>query len=392
VSQSTETFTPRLAVPRVVPVGKEGRTPAQDAMLADLSDYNIYKTLAHNPQLYQRWSGLGQYLLNGSTLPARDREIIILRMGWLCQAPYEWAQHARIAKASANMTDAELQRIARGPESAAWSDFERTLINMVDELRYETQISNATWAAVRSKYCVDQVIDALYTAGQYQLVSMALNSAGVQLDPQLRERIPADTRLPALADRPRAPRLTVPRIQPLSTEAMTAEQRQLVSPQMRAGELPNLYATLAVHTRFYPPRMQFGSYLQRDSHLPAKTRKLLILRTAWNTNSQYEWAHHARFAREAGFSDAEIARVVQDPAAAGWRQEHLALLQAADELRREAFIADSTWSTLAKYYDTASMLEIIYTVGGYAMTAMAINSLGIQLEAAYPSAQGAWRN
>ncbi|HEY2677842.1 MAG TPA: HAD-IA family hydrolase [Steroidobacteraceae bacterium] len=169
VSHSMETITPRLAVPRVAPVGKDERTPAQEAMLAIRPDYNIYKTLAHDPELYQRWSGLGQYLLNGSTLPARDREIIILRMGWLCQAPYEWAQHARIAKATANMSDAEIQRIAQSPDAAGWSDFERTLIHMADELRYETQIDDATWAALRSKYTVEQVIDALYTAGHAKM-------------------------------------------------------------------------------------------------------------------------------------------------------------------------------------------------------------------------------
>jgi alkylhydroperoxidase family enzyme len=186
-------------------------------------------------------------------------------------------------------------------------------------------------------------------------------------------------------------RLAVPRIPPLTTEAMTAEQRELVAAQARDGKVPNLYAPLVVHTRFYAPRMRFGSYLQRDSHLPARTRELLILRTAWNSRSEYEWVHHARIAREAGFSDAEIARVAQDPAAAGWSEEQRALLQAADELRREAFIADSTWTILAKHYDIPSMLEIVYTVGGYAMTAMAINSLGIQPEPEYPRAQGAWR-
>jgi alkylhydroperoxidase family enzyme len=385
-----ETFTPRPLVPRVAPVGVQGRTAEQEAMLANRPDYNIYKTLAHDPELYRRWSGLGQYLLNGSTLPARDREIIILRMGWLCQAPYEWAQHARIAKAAAVLSEAEIRRIAQLPQSPDWSEFERTLIRMVDELRYETQIDDATWAALRAKYSVEQVIDALYTAGQYQLVSMALNSAGVQLDPELEERLPGGLPLPALAARPRAERLAVPRIAPLTPEVMTAEQRELVAPQARDGRAPNLYATLVVHPRFYAPRLRFGSYLQRDSHLTAQTREILILRTAWNARSEYEWAHHALAAREAGMSEAQIERIAQGPGA-GWSEEQRALLRAADELRREAFLTDSTWNVLARHYDTPSMLEIIFTVGGYAMTAMAINSLGIQLEAEYQRA-GAWRN
>src|ERR1700689_4061994 len=107
-------FSARLREPRVAPIGKEGRTPEQERMLASRPDFNIYKTLAHDPQLYSRWSGLGQYLLNGSTLPPRDREIIILRMGWLCQAPYEWSQDARIAKAAKLLNDVEIHAIAEG--------------------------------------------------------------------------------------------------------------------------------------------------------------------------------------------------------------------------------------------------------------------------------------
>ena len=72
------------------------------------------------------------------------------------------------------------------------------------------------------------------------------------------------------------------------------------------------------------------------------------------------------------------------PDAPGWSEEHAAVLRAADELRREAFVSDRTWATLAKYYDTKRLIEIIYTSGGYTMTALAINSLGIQLEPGYP--------
>jgi 4-carboxymuconolactone decarboxylase len=231
---------------------------------------------------------------------------------------------------------------------------------------------------------VEQTIDAIFTAGQYQLVSMALNSLGVQLDPGLQDRIPADAKLPPLAATPKSPRLKTPRIRPLTLEAMTAEQRQLVAPQMRDGKVPNLYATLVVHTRFYEPRLRFGSYIQRESRLPPQSRELLILRTAWLMKSEYEWAHHAIFARDAGLSEAQIARVAQGPQAGEWSDDQRALLLAADELRREAFISDATWKNLSQYYGTEKMLEIIYTVGGYAMTAMAINSLGVQLEKGYP--------
>ena len=99
-----QTFTPRLQTPRVAPLGKENHTPEQEAMLASRPDFNIYRTLAHHPDLYNRWSPLGRFILEGSSLPPREREMVMLRMGWLCQSEYEWAQHARIAKAQAGLT------------------------------------------------------------------------------------------------------------------------------------------------------------------------------------------------------------------------------------------------------------------------------------------------
>jgi len=382
---AADTFTSRLTTPRLAPLGPENRTDAQKAMLASRADYNIYKTLAHHPDLYARWSPLGQFLLNGSSLPPRERELVMLRMGWLCQSEYEWSQHARIARASAGMTDAEVHRIAEGPQAAGWTEFERTLLRMVNELRYEAMISDATWKALRTKYSDQQIMESLFTAAQYQLVSMALNSLGVQLDPELSDRLPKDVAMPALASRPTSQRLKRPRIKALQDSEMTREQLELVKPQRRNGAVPNLYATMANHPKLYGPRVRFGSYLQRESLLPPKTRELLIMRTAWNIRSEYEWAHHVEASKAAGLNDAEIARIAKGASANGWSEEHAALLRAADELRREAFISNTTWQTLQKFYDTKQLVEVIYTVGGYTMTGLAINSFGIQVEPGYPA-------
>jgi len=379
-----QTFTPRLQTPRVAPLGKDQRTPEQEAMLASRPDFNVYKTLAHHVDLYNRWSPLGRFVLDGTSLPPREREIVMLRMGWLCQSEYEWAQHARIAKSQAGLSNEDIHRIAEGPTAAGWSDFDRTLLRMVDELRYDTMISDATWKALRARYSAQQVMEALYTAAQYQLVSMALNSLGVQLDPGLEDRLPKDVRLPALATQPKSPRLKQPRVPALKESEWSEEQRKLVAAHTDTRPLLNLYATMLNHPVLYTPRLKFGSYLQRDSLLPPKTRELLIMRTAVLTGAEYEWGHHAEPAQKAGLSDEEIRRIKSGPDAPGWSEEHAALLRAADELRREAFVSDRTWATLAKYYDTKRLIEIIYTSGGYTMTALAINSLGIQLEPGYP--------
>ena len=379
-------FTPRLAEPRLAVVDDTDLTEAQRDMLASRSNLNIYRTLANHVDLYNRWSPLGQILLNGSSISPRHREMAMLRMGWLCQSPYEWSQHTRIAKASAGMTESEIRAIAIGPTAPGWSDADRAVLKMADELRYEAMISDATWADLRKTYSDQQVMELFFTSAQYQLVSMALNTLGIQIEPEAVDFMPSDLPLPATATRPTGQRLSTPRVAPIPASAWTPEQRAMITPQLRPnGEALNLYTTMLNHPKLYGPRARFGSYLQRDSLLDSETRELLIMRTAHNIRASYEWSHHEESATNAGLSPAHISAIATGPSASIWTAKQRAVLTAADELRREAFISDATWAELARYYGIKERIEIVYTVGGYTMTGLAINSLGIQTEPGYPA-------
>jgi len=142
---------------------------------------NIFRTLAVHPKLLKRWLVFGNHVLFKSSLPPRERELLILRTGWLCRAEYEWGQHAIIGK-QAGLTDEEIGRIKEGPDAAGWNDFDRALLRAVDELHEHAFISDATWQALGERYDAQQLIDLIFTVGQYNLVSMALNTLGVQLD------------------------------------------------------------------------------------------------------------------------------------------------------------------------------------------------------------------
>ena len=62
---------------------------------------NIFRVLMQHPKLVRAWSKFATYILSdGQTLAPRERELVILRIGWLNQAPYEWEQHVRIGKAT----------------------------------------------------------------------------------------------------------------------------------------------------------------------------------------------------------------------------------------------------------------------------------------------------
>ena len=83
---------------------------------------NISKTLGHHPELADAWGTFAGYILRDSTLPPRDRELLILRIGYLCGAEYEWGQHSRIAR-RVGLSDEEIVRVTTGPEAAGWSSF-----------------------------------------------------------------------------------------------------------------------------------------------------------------------------------------------------------------------------------------------------------------------------
>jgi alkylhydroperoxidase family enzyme len=146
--------------------------------------FNIFGTLARHPKLLKRWMPFANHVLFKSSLPPREREILILRIGWLCQAEYEFAQHVVIGR-RAGLTDAEIQRIVDGPEAAGWTPFDAALVRAVDELHANAIVSDATWRALSARYDTAQLMDVVFTVGQYNLISMALNTLGVALDPGL---------------------------------------------------------------------------------------------------------------------------------------------------------------------------------------------------------------
>jgi len=174
----------RLASPRVPPLPVEQMDPEIRERLGDGPVLNIFRTLANHPKLMKRWLVFGNHVLGHSTLPPRERELVILRIGWLCRSAYEWGQHVRIALGS-GLSQAEIDRIPLGPDAPGWSGLERALLRATDELHADAFISDATWSALAAQLDTRQLMDLIFTVGQYNLVSMALNSLGVQPEPGL---------------------------------------------------------------------------------------------------------------------------------------------------------------------------------------------------------------
>lgn len=166
--------------PRLDPLGDD-EIDDETRALVPAGSLNIFRTLARHPKLLKRWLVFGNHVLAKSTLPERERELAILRVGWRCGAEYEFGQHTVIAR-RCGITDDEIVALTGELADGGWSEGDRTLLVAVDELHDDQCITEQTWSALAQRWSDQQLLDLIFTVGQYTLVSMALNSVGVPLD------------------------------------------------------------------------------------------------------------------------------------------------------------------------------------------------------------------
>jgi 4-carboxymuconolactone decarboxylase len=174
-----------------------------------------------------------------------------------------------------------------------------------------------------------------------------------------------------------------PRIGPLPREQWTDRVREVFAiaegpKAAEHGPRSNVVLTLATHPELAAHFLAFSVYLRKQSTLPARLRELVILRVAWRYQCDYEWAHHVNLAGHAGVTPAECEAVRDGPDAGAWSELDRLALQATDQLCGQGRIDGATWDALAAHVDKHLLLDLIFTVGGYATLAWALNSLGVE--------------
>lgn len=169
---------------RIPPLADDELDERQRELLATLNvdgrssgGLNIFRTLVRHPRLFRRWSAFGGVLLTGE-LPARLRELAILRTAWLTQADYEWGQHVAIAL-EAGVDRDEIGNVVAGAGADGWSPLEAAVLRATDELHGQSWIGDATWRALLGELDEHQLLELVFVVGQYHLVAFALNTLGV---------------------------------------------------------------------------------------------------------------------------------------------------------------------------------------------------------------------
>ncbi len=174
-----------------------------------------------------------------------------------------------------------------------------------------------------------------------------------------------------------------PRIAPLPPSEQGMAFRLMWGAAVRFGrsEIPNIFSVFSRNPRLLWAWLYFASRLMPYGKLRAKEREKMILRTAWNCRSRYEWGQHVEIALKAGLTDDEILNITRGPAAFGDRRQR-ALIQACDDLLAARSVSDGTWSVLREHYDEKLLIEIVLLIGHYEMLAGFLNSAGVPLEPA----------
>ena len=172
----------RALAPTVAPVAAlEDRDPAAPTG-APPRPLNILTVVAHQPNLLQPFLGWASALVLEGVLPRRDHELLALRAAVNCGSPFEWGHHAAYARA-AGLTDEELERVAAGPDAGGWDAEDADLLRAADELQEAWTISDATWRRLADRYAEPALVALCFVVGQYTMLSMLANAAGVLVEP-----------------------------------------------------------------------------------------------------------------------------------------------------------------------------------------------------------------
>jgi alkylhydroperoxidase family enzyme len=102
-------------------------------------------------------------------LPGRDREIAVLRIAWLNRQPFIWGEHVRLGH-QAGLTTEDVERITEGPGADGWSEHDRAIVSAVDELRAQSDITEATWDVLARSWSEGQLVELPLLIGQYQML------------------------------------------------------------------------------------------------------------------------------------------------------------------------------------------------------------------------------
>ena len=145
------------------------------------SNSNMVMTLAHHPALAIAYYTFGKHLMVASTLPVRDRELIVLRIAWLLRSAYEWHYHVGYAL-NLGMGLDEIAAIGAGSAAETWNERDAAVLRAVEELHGQSRLSDECRRSLSRHFDERQHIDMVFTIGNYVMLSWAISALDIELE------------------------------------------------------------------------------------------------------------------------------------------------------------------------------------------------------------------
>ena len=142
----------------------------------------IFTTLGRGRGLFWGWLHFAGRLMPGGKLPRRETELVILRVAAVRRCDYEFEHHVRLGR-RAGVTAADVERVRAGSAADGWTDQERLLMTVTEEVLETRDLSDATWSALRAAYDERTVIELLLLVGHYDMLATTLMTLRLQPDP-----------------------------------------------------------------------------------------------------------------------------------------------------------------------------------------------------------------
>jgi alkylhydroperoxidase family enzyme len=148
---------------------------------ATVEPLKLFRTLLVHDSLAARMRPLGAGILGHGLLDPRVRELMILRTCARCGAEYEWGVHVAAFAESVGLTKPEVAAtVDAGADDPVWSDSDRAVIRLADELHDGAGVSDSDYAALERHFNATEILELVITAGWYHTIAFVINTARVQ--------------------------------------------------------------------------------------------------------------------------------------------------------------------------------------------------------------------
>jgi alkylhydroperoxidase family enzyme len=174
-----------MTAPRVAPLAPPYAADVQATfdkiMPPGVPPLSLFTTLARAPRVWERFRAGS--LLDRGPLSLRHREIVIDRTTARRGCAYEWGVHVAFFADKVGLSAEQVRATVRwNGDDQAWTDDERLLLRLVDELCDTATVSDDLWAALAAAFILDQMLEAILLVGFYHSVAFLANA--LQLAPE----------------------------------------------------------------------------------------------------------------------------------------------------------------------------------------------------------------